>query len=181
MFINDIQKNATIALANFAAAGAIGLAAATVDIASSFVITQTAAGVALTLPTPTDATAGDRLTVGSDFASTQNFSVNGSLVEIGQVATFVWSGTAWLSQIGGRNTGAVVTVPTIAANANFTVAHNLAMPAGSFSAVIASAYNAAGNEFTMKRNNAGDTANVMGFYSPVAIAAPLTFYFSPLA
>jgi hypothetical protein len=181
-YILDNHKNATIKLATVAAAGPFAAAAASVDIASSFVITQTT-NVALTIPNPTDATAGDLLRIGSDTTSTSPFSVNGITLTPGEFATFFWSGTAWLYLDGGRNAGAVVPVAAVAAG-NFVVTHNLAMPAGSFSSVIWRAYNPAGNEVILKRNTAADTANATGFSSPVALAAPnlpLTFYFTPLA
>lgn len=45
-------------LPNFAANGAIGTAVTTVDVKTTFNINQTTANITLTLPAPTDATAG---------------------------------------------------------------------------------------------------------------------------
>lgn len=178
MFIATNQKLATIALANVAAAGPLGTAAATVDVVSSLTINQTTAGIALTIPAPTDALAGDRLTVGN--VGTAAVTVAGVPLAPNEFAEWVWSGTAWLMNDGGRNMGASVLVPTIAAAANFTVAHNLAIPTGAFSSIIERAYDTNGNEVVFKRNKAADTANVMGFYSPIALAN-ITFDFAPLA
>jgi len=179
-YINDTLKTATIALANFAASGAIGTAATTVDTASSFVITQTTAGIALTIPSPTNTTAGDRLRIGSSSASTANITVAGAVLQPGEFQDFSWSGTAWLSNDGGRNMGAVVSVATIAAG-NSVVTHNLSLPAGQFSSVVFRAYDTTGQEVVFKRNTAGDTANAFGISSPVAIATATTFYVTALA
>jgi hypothetical protein len=181
MIINDTLKVSTIAIANVAANGPIGTAATTVDIASSFTINQTTAAIALTIPAPTDATAGDRITVGN--IGTVPVTVAGVSLISGEFAEWVWSGTAWLFMDGGRNAGAVIPVAAVAAG-NFVVTHNMAMPTGSFGSVLVRAYNPAGNEIQFKRNTAADTANATGFSSPTALAAPnlpVTFYFTPLA
>ncbi len=49
---------AAAVLGNFAANGTIGTAAATVDVKTTFNINQTTANITLTLPSPTDTTAG---------------------------------------------------------------------------------------------------------------------------
>lgn len=177
-FINDNLKTATIALTNFAASGALGTPAATVDIASSFVITQTTAGITLTLPTPTDATAGDRLTIASSTTSTTSITVAGISLVPGEFAQWQWTGSAWAFADGGRNTGAVVTVASVVVGNN-TVTHNLAMPTGSFSSLIFRAYNATGNEVTFRRVIASDTTNALVVNSSVALTN-ITFYITPL-
>lgn len=178
-FINDNFKTATIALSNFAANGALGTAATTVDITSTFVITQTTAGISLTLPTPTDATAGDRLVVINGTASTTGITVAGVPLAIGEQAIFTWSGTAWITNDGGRNMGTSILVASIPVG-NSLVTHNLALPTGTFSQVIFRAYNAAGNEVTFKRNKVADTTNAFGISSPVALTN-ITFDIIPLA
>lgn len=178
MFINDNFKTATVALPNFAANGALGTAITTVDIASTFVITQTTAGISLTLPTPTDATAGDRLVVINSTASTTGITVAGVPLSIGEQAMFTWSGTAWITNDGGRNMGTSVLVASIAVG-NSLVTHNLSLPTGTFSQVVFKAYNSTGNEVTFKRNKAADTANAFGISSPVALTN-ITFDIIPL-
>lgn len=179
MILQDNLVTATIALPNFAASGAIGTAAATVDLASSIVVTQTTAAVALTLPAPTDATAGLELTVINAAASTQSVTVGGTVLVPGALGWYKWDGAAWANiQTGVRNQGVSVTQAVTAGLS--TVTHNLAMPAGKFSSLILRAYNAAGNEVVFKRNKAADTANVLGISSVTAMAG-ITFDIVPLA
>ena len=177
MFINDNVKYATIALPNFAASAALGTAAATVDVASSFTINQTVAGVVITLPAPTAAIAGDRLSVAN--IGTVTTTVGGNIIPAGQVAEFVWTGAAWAGEVGGRNMGGSVLAAAIAAG-NSVVSHNLGLAAGLFSGVIFRAYDATGHEVVIRRNKAADTANAMGISSPVALAN-ITFDFAPLS
>ncbi len=180
MKINDTLKLATIALANFAASGALGTAAATVDVASSFVITQTTASISLTLPNPTDAVAGDRLNIGNSTTSTQSITVAGVTIEVGIAAEFVWSGTAWLKGDGGRNDGGAVTAATIPVG-NSIITHNLNLPVGTVSNVVFQAFDASNSPVMFKRNTTADTANAFGISSPVAIATATKFYITPLA
>jgi hypothetical protein len=182
MIVNDILKTATLPLANFATSGAIGTAATTVDIASSFVITQTTPGVALTLPLPTNANSGDRLLVGSATTSTTPVNVAGTILVPGEFASWLWGGTAWLFADGGRNTGASIAIAGVPQGA-LLVTHNLAMPTGAFSQVIYQCHNSVGTQVFLRRNKAADTANAMAFTVVSAITAnlPLTFDFSPVA
>ena len=179
-FINDNLKRATLNLA-VAAAGPIGTAAATVDIASSFNVTYTgAANGVVTVANPTDVQAGDIVKISN--VGTIAFSFGGDILNPGFHTYAEWTGTAYTYLDGGRNAGVSVPVATIAAG-NFTVPHNLAMPTGTFSSLVFRAYNSIGNEVVFKRNKAADTANVLGFSSPVAITTnlPITFDISPLA
>jgi hypothetical protein len=182
MINDDIFKTATLPLANFATAGAIGTAATTVDIASSFVITQTTAGIALTIPNPTDANAGDRLLIGSSSTSTASVSVAGVTLVPGEFSQWLWSGLAWLFADGGRNAGIDVSVAVVSAG-NLLVTHNLNMPTGTFSRVIYQCYNSAGIKVEFRRNKANDTANAMAFnvIAPITANLPLVFDFIPLA
>ena len=75
------------------ASGNIGTAAATVDTATPFNVTATAASLALTLPTPTTATAG-RLVYVSNVGS-NSFTMYGQPVPAGVTQPFIWNGTAW--------------------------------------------------------------------------------------
>ena len=178
-FINDNFKTATIALPNFTANGALGTAITTVDIASTFVITQTTAGINLTLPNPTDATPGDRLIVINSTTSTNSIAIVGVRLSIGEQAMFTWSGTAWITNDGGRNMGTSVLVASVPVG-NSLVTHNLALPTGTFSQIIFKAYNSTGNEVTFKRNKVADTTNAFGISSPIVLTN-ITFDIIPLA
>jgi hypothetical protein len=178
--IKDSLKRATFDL-TVTAAGSLGTAATTVDKASSFNVTYTGAvGGAVTLAAPTDAEAGDIVKVAN--TGTIAFSFGGDLLNPGFHTYAEWTGSAYTYLDGGRNAGVSVNVATISAGA-FTVTHNLGMPVGSFSSVIFRAYNSIGNEIIFKRDKASDTANALGFTSPVAATTnlPITFDFSPLA
>jgi hypothetical protein len=177
MFINDNLKTASLAIANVAAGGNIGTAAATVDISSSFLVSQTTAGQALTLPSPTDALAGDRVILGN--VGSASFTVSGMTIAPGNFRVLVWSGAAWLIDADKASTGTVVTVASIPAGLS-TVAHNFGLPSGSFSSVDFTARNVTGSMVDIRRNTATDTANVVGISSPVALSN-ITFYLSPLA
>jgi hypothetical protein len=179
-FINDNLKRATINL-TVAAAGPIGTAATTVDIASSFNINYTgvAKGV-VTIANPTNAQAGDFIKIAN--TGTVAFSLGGDVLNAGFHTYAEWSGTAYTFLDGGRNAGTSVAVAAVPAAA-FLVAHDLGMPVGMFSSVIYRAYNTFGNEIVFRRNKAADTANAMGFTSAVALTTglPITFDFTPLA
>jgi hypothetical protein len=182
MIIQDNVVKATIALANFAASGSIGTAATTVDLASSAVITQTTAAIALTLPTPTGTASevtGLEFEAINALASTQSITVGSTLLVPGSVGIFRYDGAAWANiQTGLRNQGISVTMAVVAGAQ--TVTHNFGMPAGKFSSLIFRAYNAGGTEVVFKRVKASDTANVAGFSSVTAMAA-ITFDLVPLA
>lgn len=83
----------TIALGNFAANAAIGLAAATVDIASTISINQTAGNVALTLPNPTNAQSGRVLNISN--VGTAQAKVAGQYITPKTAQSYVWTGSAW--------------------------------------------------------------------------------------
>ena len=176
MIINDTFKTATLVFGNLAA-GPIATAPLSVDIASSFNINQTAANIALTLPSPTNPLSGDRVVVQN--IGTAGFTLNGYTIKAGEFGMFVWSGAAWQVMDGGRITGAVVVVAAIPAGLS-TITHGLALPTGSFSSVVAQAYDANGSMIVFKRNTATDTANAYGINAPVALAN-ITFYITPLA
>jgi hypothetical protein len=93
MFISDNLKLASLPLA-VAAAGPIGTALTTVDIASSFNVTYTGvANGAITLPNPTDALAGDRIKVAN--VGTIAFSFGGDTLNPGFHTYAEWTGTGY--------------------------------------------------------------------------------------
>lgn len=89
----------TLALTNFAANGAIGTAAATVDIYTSINIQQTTVGITLTIPVPTNTTAGRILQVSN--TGTSPVTVIATLIGTSQTAEFVYNGTAWTNPAAG--------------------------------------------------------------------------------
>jgi hypothetical protein len=101
-----------VTLANFAASGAIGTAAATVDLSSTLIVPQTTDGITVSLPSPTAgaAAAVQVLTVvnsGTTVALMVDPGGGGANVAInpGGFTHFMWTGTAWaypLSAQSGR-------------------------------------------------------------------------------
>jgi hypothetical protein len=82
-----------LAVANLAAGGPIGTAAATVDIYTTFNLTQTTANQTVTIPSPTDTTAGRIAYINN--TGTVGFTTLGVRIESGKSAQFIWNGTAW--------------------------------------------------------------------------------------
>lgn len=93
----------TLPLTDFSANGAIGTAAATVDIYTSINIPQTTAGVTLTIPSPSNTTAGRILKISN--TGTTAFTAGPALIEIAQTVGYVWNGTAWSLQTDGLVSG----------------------------------------------------------------------------
>ena len=189
MITNDNLKVTTILVPGglIPGGGLIGTAAVTVDVASSFLVTQTIPMVATaTLPSPTDAQAGDRLSMGNSSTSTQDIMVNSIIIPPGKFFEYHWSGTAWLplavaaAAVGGGGLGTVVTVAGGIPVGNSTVTHNFGLPATKFSWLIAQALNSVGSEVVFRRNISGDTTNVMGISSAVAVTGPITYYITSL-
>jgi hypothetical protein len=178
--VNNLHLD-TIAVANMATGGVIlATAAASVDIASSFIITQTTAGQTMTLANPTSTVAGKVAYVSSAPGSTVTFSLYGATMSANETVCIIWTGTTWTVDDGGRNTGAVVVLATMVVGNN-TITHNLALPAGQFSSLIYTALDAVGNDIVPGiRVRASDTTNAMVISSPVARATATTFYISPL-
>lgn len=86
--------NRVVSLTNIASSGAIGTAAATVDVASYINLNQTTANINVTLPTPTNSTAGRLLILAN--TGTTLFTVNTTIYVGPQTSReFVWNGSAW--------------------------------------------------------------------------------------
>ena len=100
---NGTTQNTTLAIANLnysgsGNSGAIGTAAATVDIYTAFTINQTTAGQTLTVPTPTVGAAAStgRIIYISNIGSVSfTLLASGATVNAGTSATLVFNGTAW--------------------------------------------------------------------------------------
>jgi hypothetical protein len=91
--------NTVSPLGNFSVDGPIGTAAATVDVKTAFTIPQTTAGRALTLPTPTVATAGRLVYIAN--TGSASFTLGGTTINAGSSAVFIWNGSVWSLASGG--------------------------------------------------------------------------------
>lgn len=91
-------KGTPVVITNKASGGAIGTAAATVDISNIATVNQTTASQALTLPAPTNATPIIEFTVLN--IGSADFTMYGKTLKATGTgdcrATFLWSGSAWL-------------------------------------------------------------------------------------
>jgi hypothetical protein len=91
------------ALGNFATGGVIGAATATVDASTVLSIAQTATGQTLTLPNPTNTTAGRIMKVVN--TGTSDFTMYNVTVSASRFAEFLWNGSAWSAMVGGGSGG----------------------------------------------------------------------------
>lgn len=126
MDLNNRFNHYTLAVANQAANGVLGTAA-NLDNISSFDVTQTTAAIALTLPTPTNVRGKARVWVSNNSASTQTFTVQGTLIPIGGEMAFYYD-TAW--HVTGDPTALdpkKFTVQQALVAGNNTITHNLAL------------------------------------------------------
>ena len=93
MQVNDNLRLVPIVLANFAANGAIGTAAATVDVASVFVVLQTTSNVTLTIPAPTSGAIGVVTFVIN--TGTATLTVENCGIPPNKTAKFIFGGASW--------------------------------------------------------------------------------------
>lgn len=93
MLINDNLKLATLPISDLSLGGNIGTASTTVDIASSFNINQATAGQAITLPNPTETTAGQLVVVSN--TGSASFTMYGNLIAPNQRVLLNWDGASW--------------------------------------------------------------------------------------
>ena len=91
----EVLRDVTVTLT---ADGVVGTAAATVDITSTLNVDTALPNGVFTLPTPTNITAGRRLTVYNKTAN--SFSVDGVSINPGELALFQWDGTQWSKATG---------------------------------------------------------------------------------
>src|SRR5581483_6235777 len=90
------------AIANHSTGRAIGTAATTVDVATTFDITQTTANQTLTLPNPTVTPSGRVVYINSASGNTV-FTMYGVAITPGSSASFIWNGTSWVATSTGGN------------------------------------------------------------------------------
>lgn len=103
--LNDAFKKTTLYIPNITVSGPIGTAYETVDHYSSFVIEQTSAGKTFTLPTPTDTTWGDDVTIRN--TGSVPFTMYGINVSDSFDIHLTWKRGAWLpvGSTGGSGAG----------------------------------------------------------------------------
>jgi hypothetical protein len=113
---------------NINPAGTSGLtgnqgASTTVDVNSLFVCTQTTAGQALTIPTPTVTTGGRYVTIKNSSSSTQSFTMNGTTLGVGKSADYMWDGAVWvITESGLAQAANIINTYTVdASSANIAV------------------------------------------------------------
>jgi hypothetical protein len=94
MLASDNFKTTILPLL-LSASGVIGTAAATVNQASSFNITATAAGLAFTLPAPSETNTSDRIIINN--VGTNSFTINGQTVLPNKFSMLIWNGTSYNS------------------------------------------------------------------------------------
>jgi hypothetical protein len=93
--------NTAKALSDYPSGGAIGTAAATVDNYTTFTIPQSTASQALTLPNPTNTTAGRIVYILN--TGSVSFTMHGVTIVPNGNTSFIWNGSAWSSTSGGAN------------------------------------------------------------------------------
>lgn len=111
-------------IGNRAVDGVVGTANDTVDIYSTLVFNQTTANISLTVPTPTNTTAGRLLQITNN--GTATIVVAGYKLAPATSATIIWDGNSW-NPVGGRGFYAATAVSAGAGVATFT------FPPGMFS------------------------------------------------
>lgn len=82
-----------VSITNKASGGAIGTAAATVDVGSIFLVNQTTASQTLTLPSPTITTEYKLIVVAN--VGSQAFTMLGMSLGAGTSLAAIWTGAAW--------------------------------------------------------------------------------------
>ena len=91
--------NSADSLSNFASGGSIGTAATTVDKYTSFAIDQTTTGQTLSLPSPTDTTAGRVVYVFN--TGTADFDMESVTIQHGYGQIYMWNGSGWILGASG--------------------------------------------------------------------------------
>jgi hypothetical protein len=164
-FINDRLGLATFPITNIAANGAIGTAAATVDIASQFNITQTTPNIVLTLPNPTNVLSGYMARVNN--TGSASFTMYGVVIYPDQFADFTWDGNSWNKEAGGGTTKIYRNVQNLSAGAN-VITHNLALFTP-FATIVQARDNATGEEIPLRVML--EATNTLTINVPVAYTA----------
>lgn len=93
---SSFSQRSSLAIANLVSGGNIGTAPNTVDINSSFILTQTTAAQVVTLPDPTDTTPARLVILESSSSSTVAFTFYGSTISPGDAISVQWNGSGWV-------------------------------------------------------------------------------------
>jgi hypothetical protein len=104
MTISDILKLQRIPLPNFAASGALGTSAATVDSAAAFSINQTTAAISISLPIPTVNFDADLLFIQN--IGTSEITVDGVKIPPKRYTIFSFAHSEWLPLVSISSTAA---------------------------------------------------------------------------
>jgi hypothetical protein len=124
---NGTTKNTTLAIAdqNYTGSGntgAIGTAATTVDIYTSFTIAQATAGQTLTVPTPTVgavASTGRVIYIANIGSTSFTLLSGGATMNVNSTATLVFNGAQWT--FAGADGSSILNQNTAAQSANFWI------------------------------------------------------------
>lgn len=84
----------SVSVLNLATGGAVGTAAATVDVADLILVAQTTAAQTLTIPSPTQSSLIRKVIVGN--SGSASFTLLGQTVAAGAALGAVWNGSAWM-------------------------------------------------------------------------------------
>lgn len=167
MIVANTLNVVDVAIANVAAGGNIGTAAATVDVASSFSVNQTTANQNLTLPNPTVTTPAGQLAVVKN-AGTAQFSMHGIVIRPTTGSVFQWNGAAWIPLSDVSQPAALIfqqAAVALAANTALVINHNLGLATPT--RVQVQITDANGNAVDLKLS--AFTANSVSLTSPVAL------------
>ena len=100
-FINNGSLlNSAKAMSNYASSGNLGTAAATVDKYTTFTIPQTTSSVDITVPSPTDTTAGRIVYISNTGSASFTLNTSAFTVASGKSVELLWNGTAWTGTTG---------------------------------------------------------------------------------
>ncbi len=93
---SPLSQGAPQAVANLAAGGNIDTAPNSVDINSSFILTQMTSLQTVTLPDPTDTTPARLVILESSASSAVAFTFYGSTISPGDAISVQWNGSTWV-------------------------------------------------------------------------------------
>ena len=124
---NGITKNATLAIGDLnyigtGNTGALGTAAATVDIYTAFTVNQATAGQTITIPTPTvgvAASTGRIIYISNIGATSFTLLAGGATMNGSSTATLVFNGTAWT--FAGADGNGILNQSAVAQAASFFI------------------------------------------------------------
>lgn len=94
-----------MAIANLPSGGSLGTAATTVDEKTVFNVNQTTASQTITIPSPTNTTAGRVIKIAN--IGTTAFTVSGIAIAPNKIADFYWNGTSWSTEASAAASGGV--------------------------------------------------------------------------